>query len=261
MTVMVNESDKRFHGSGSAGPFTWTWRFLANTDIKVYRILEPNEEDLSLEVRTLLVEGEDYTLTGAESYTGGSLTLEEVLAADTDLLIKRMTEPLQEVSIRNQGNNFRPSVHEEIFDRQVMMIQDRDREVSSNAEEITGIKARMATAEADIVEIQADVAAIDAHLTQVEELAESSVVVYDAPGSPDLVVYADASLGNIEVELVAADDANAKHTTVIKVDDTANTVTVTVPSGTIAEFDPLSGENEVVRLMPRSTNNHWYKVN
>jgi len=127
MTVSVNESSKRFHGSGSTGPFTWTWRFLANSDVNVYLITSPDEDNPSSESKLLLVETTDYTLTGAGTYLGGSLTLVSALAVGADLLVERMTAPLQNVSIRNQGNNFRPEVHEEVFDRLTMMIQDRDR--------------------------------------------------------------------------------------------------------------------------------------
>lgn len=130
MTVMVTDSSKRFHGSGSTGPFTWTWRFLKNSDIQVYRIAEPNKNDPATEVLTLLVEGVDYTLTGAGSYDGGSISsLSSPLVAGTDLLVKRATAATQEVSIRNQGNNFRPEVHEDVFDRLTMIIQDRDSKV------------------------------------------------------------------------------------------------------------------------------------
>lgn len=151
MTVLSTTSSQRFHGSGSTGPFTFSWRFLANTDLKIYRIAEPNETDVSLEDPVLLTEGDDYTLTGAGSYTGGSLTLVAALADGEDLVIKRQTATLQKTDIRNQGNNFYPEVHEDAFDAQVMMIQDRDREVSGNAEEISGIKPRLAAAEVDVL--------------------------------------------------------------------------------------------------------------
>lgn len=134
MTVMVADSSKRFHGSGSNGPFTWSWRFFKNSEILVYLIPDPDEENLADETLELLTEGTDYTLTGAGSYTGGSLTLVGDLLEGQDLYIKRMTVPLQETSIRNQGNNFRPEVHEETFDRMAMMIQDQARETTTNTE-------------------------------------------------------------------------------------------------------------------------------
>lgn len=147
MTVMTNESSKRFHGAGSAGPFTWTWRFLSKADLLVYLILAPDEEDVSREVRTLLTEGVDYTVTGAGSYAGGSLTLTEPLAEGADLLVRRSTKLTQEVSIRNQGNNFRPATHEDIFDRLTMMVQDRDRDLAEKSDVVELLKARIEQAE------------------------------------------------------------------------------------------------------------------
>lgn len=143
MTVVSTASAQRYHGSGSTGPFTFTWRFLANADVKIYRVDVPNETDPSLEIKTLLAEGTSYTLTGAGSYQGGSLTLVSPLAADTDLLIERDTRALQPIDIRNQGNSFLPELHEDALDALTMMVQDRERESLDNALEISGLKARM----------------------------------------------------------------------------------------------------------------------
>lgn len=117
MTVMSTDNSKTFHGSGGSGPFTWTWRFLKNSDIRVYLIAGG--------VRSLLSEGPDYALTGAGSYVGGSLTLTFNLNIGEDLVVQRYTSALQPVSIRNQGNNFRPEVHEDVFDMLAMIQQDR----------------------------------------------------------------------------------------------------------------------------------------
>lgn len=140
MTVMSVECSKRFHGSGGVGPFTWsTWRFLSNADLWVYRIANPNEADPTRETRVILGPG-DYVVTGAGSYTGGRLTLSSPLVNGHDLLVLRKTVPLQRVSIRNQGGSFRPSVHEDVFDRLTMMIQDRDLSISTAATDIEVLK-------------------------------------------------------------------------------------------------------------------------
>jgi hypothetical protein len=121
-TVNTTTSSQRFHGSGSTGPFTFSWRFLDNDDIAVYRVDDPDEGNP--ENWTELTEGTDYTLSGAGSYTGGSLTLTAALATGKDLAIERTTPALQETDIRNQGNNFFPEIHEDTFDKIVMMLQD-----------------------------------------------------------------------------------------------------------------------------------------
>jgi lysophospholipase L1-like esterase len=130
MTVSATDNSKRFHGSNSTGPFTWTFRFMANTDMKVYRIPLPDELNPAGEIRLLLAEGDDYTISGAATYAGGSLTLSTALATGEDLLIQRATVATQKVSIRNQGSNFLPEVHEDVFDRLTMISQDNDNKIN-----------------------------------------------------------------------------------------------------------------------------------
>jgi hypothetical protein len=130
MTVTATTNEQRFNGGGTTGPFTWSWRFLANDDIEVFRIAVPDEGN-PLEVKTLLVEGVDYTLTGARLYTGGSLTLVSALAVGTDLLVRRNTRALQPIDLRNQGNNFFPEVHEDVFDALTMIAQESQRAVAA----------------------------------------------------------------------------------------------------------------------------------
>jgi hypothetical protein len=234
MTVLSTTSSQRFHGSGSAGPFTFSWRFLDNADLLVYRIDNPDDNPL-VEVKTLLTEGVDYSLNGAGSYSGGSLTLATSLIADTDLLLERHTSPLQQTDIRNQGNNFLPEVHEDAFDHAVMMIQDRQRAIDE----------------------------LEAYLLAVETLAATNrVTLYDAVGAADAVVFADASAGPVEVNLPAANDPSAKVTIIVKADATENAVQLVPDSGTVmgyASADMLMPD-ETVRLFPRSANNNWYRM-
>lgn len=173
MTVTATTNSTRFHGSGSTGPFTWTWRFLDNDDVKVYLINDPDESAPEAEARTLLTEGDDYTLTGAETYGGGSLTLVSALATGTDLLVVRRTGLLQEVSIRNQGDQFFPETHEDVFDKLTMAAQDLSsrvddmEELSTFENEIltlgrTTIPALSASAENSAEEAAASATAADA---------------------------------------------------------------------------------------------------
>lgn len=210
MTVAVSDSSKRFHGAGSGGPFTWTWRFLANADIDVYRVLVPDEDHPDLEVRSsALVEGVDYTLAGAGSYTGGSLILNAVLAVGTDLIVERNTDLLQSVSIRNQGNNFRPEIHEDVFDHLTMITQDLERRL-------------------DFAETR----------TFTVTVAQAAVGV----GS---IVPVDTTAGNAIVDLPASGTV-----LIIKTSADVNTVdwVVTVGGQTIDPYDPLSGDGEFIEF-------------
>lgn len=308
MTVAVTDCSKRFHGGGSTGPFTWTWRFLANSDINVYLVANPNEADISQEVRELLSEGDDYLLAGAGSYTGGSLILVVALAVGTDLVIERNTAAVQNVSIRNQGNNFRPEVHETVFDRLTMMQQDRDRDIDTNTAEINGLKPRMTTAESNIDSLEVRASSLENRATSLEEratsvenrataletrattlegrattvenrattlegrmddaetnIADLQGTVADILGTPpanlsaDKIFFDDASAESVERNIVAANDAAARVTVVIKTDDSANVVTIVPVSGTI-NGEPsvdLTDPRQFVRLAPNPGANDW----
>lgn len=209
MTVAVSDSSKRFHGAGSGGPFTWTWRFLVNSDIDVFLISEPDEDHEDLELRTSLVEGVDYTLAGAGSYTGGSLILNVNLAVGTDLVIDRNTDLLQMVSIRNQGNNFRPEIHEDVFDHLTMIAQDQERRI-------------------DLLESQT----FTVNITQGAVGIASIVPVDTAAG--DAIVNLPAS-GTVTI-IKTSDDANT-------VD-----YAVTGGGQTIDAYDPLSGDGDFIQF-------------
>ena len=115
MTVESNVNKARFLGSGSAGPFTFDFRFFANSEINVIKTSTAGAD-------TDLTETTDYTVAGAGSSTGGSVTLVTALATGEALTIYRVVEPVQTTSIRNQGAFF-PEIHETVFDKLTMMVQ------------------------------------------------------------------------------------------------------------------------------------------
>lgn len=158
MTVKATTNSKRFHGSGNNGPFPFPWRFMANADVRVYRVRNPNEADPSKETRELLALGANYSLTGAKKYTGGIVKdLSFNLPVGEDLIVQRWTTALQNTSFRDKGN-FSAPVHEDAFDLMTMVIQDRDYATTSNTEMINGLSPRMANAEAAIAGLQAGLA-------------------------------------------------------------------------------------------------------
>jgi hypothetical protein len=115
MTVETNVSKAQFLGSGSVGPFTFDFRFFLNTEVYVIKTSSAGTD-------TDLTETTDYTLTGAGSTSGGSVTLITALAIGEELTIYRVVEPVQTTSIRNQAA-FYPEIHESVFDKLVMMVQ------------------------------------------------------------------------------------------------------------------------------------------
>lgn len=273
MTLMVTDSEKRFNGSDSTGPFTWTWRFLSNDDIKVYKIAEPNA-DATLEVLEELGVG-DYTLTGAGTYTGGSLTLAVALPVGQDLLIQRETEITQEVNIRDQGGNFRPETHEEVFDRLTMMIQDQSRRNAQNELELSLLKTRMLTAETSIISHHGR---LDSHDTQllnhegristlegvatnhegrIDVLESQATHVTIAAGSAEAVSHIAATVGLTIVNLPAFGVVAVR-----KTDASANFVRLvpgvghTVMGG---EYVELKWQDEFIRLAFDGVSN-WGRI-
>ena len=115
MTVETNVSKAQFNGSGSVGPFTFDFRFFQNSDICAIKAS-------STGVEMILTEGVDYTLSGAGSYAGGSLTLDSALAAGESLVVIRTLDLTQPTSFRNQGA-FYPETHEDALDRLLMLVQ------------------------------------------------------------------------------------------------------------------------------------------
>jgi hypothetical protein len=115
MTVETDLSRAAFYGSGSTGPFTFNFRFLKNSQIVVVKTDVDG-------VSTTLLEDDDYTITGVGTSDGGSVTLLVALAIGESLVVRRVLSLLQQTSITNQGA-FYPEIHETVFDRLVMMIQ------------------------------------------------------------------------------------------------------------------------------------------
>ncbi|OHD24877.1 MAG: hypothetical protein A2Y38_16225 [Spirochaetes bacterium GWB1_59_5] len=252
MTVASTDNSKRFHGTGGTGPFTWVWRFLANTDISVYIILDPDEDNPSMEIRTLLVEGDDYVMTGAGSYTGGSLVTTDNILSGTDLYVERNTAPLQEVSIRNQGNNFRPEIHENVFDRLTMMSQDGLRRIASFEADVDNLGDRSTSLEFRVTATEGDIATLFDR--------ETTVIVTPGQGEAgDMIVHADASVGNFTVNVVAANDPAARPMLIGKIDGTTNFVIFTPAAGTVmneATYE-VGAQNEYKRFIPRASDNMW----
>lgn len=116
MTVSTTDSVVEYVSGGPA--FTIPYRFLQNSDIEAVLV----KQDGTSETLT----GAQYTLTGAGSQSGGTLT--SAYAAGflgvpgASLTISRIMEAVQPTDLRNQGK-FLAETHETVFDRLTMLIQ------------------------------------------------------------------------------------------------------------------------------------------
>lgn len=118
MTISTVISRNQYLGDGNSSIFSYTFRILENSDLKVTRTN-------TLGVETLLVLDTDYTVTGAGDEGGGAITLVAGnLTTGYTLSIRRIRPLTQETDIRNQGAGFREDI-EDGFDSVVMQNQDQ----------------------------------------------------------------------------------------------------------------------------------------
>lgn len=115
MTVENTTSIVQYDGDGVATVFPVPFRFFENTDLDVVRVT-------ALDVVVPLTLGTDYTVSGAGEINGGSITTSLAAATGEQIVIARLLPLTQETDLRNQGNFF-PEIHEDVFDRLTMLIQ------------------------------------------------------------------------------------------------------------------------------------------
>jgi hypothetical protein len=118
VTVTTTLDRQYFNGDGANTVFPFNVRFFSNDQIYV-SLIAP---DGTLTPQTLTTH---YTLTGAGQANGGTVTMlvpPPLTVPATRLFVQRILAQTQTTSIRNQGRFF-PEVHENVFDRLTMLIQ------------------------------------------------------------------------------------------------------------------------------------------
>ena len=117
MTVSTTESVVEYISGGPAFPIPY--RFLQDSDIQAVLVDQVGNAET-------LVLGTQYTLSGAGTQNGGTLTsayAASVLATPGgSLTISRVMIPVQPTDLRNQGR-FLAETHEFVFDRLTMLVQ------------------------------------------------------------------------------------------------------------------------------------------
>ncbi|HGN9444685.1 TPA: phage tail fiber protein [Raoultella ornithinolytica] len=115
MTVSTEVDHNDYTGNGVTTSFPYTFRIFQKTDLMVQVV------DLSENI-SILVLDTDYSVTGAGTYSGGSVVLTSPLANAWQISISRELPATQETDLRNQGKFF-AEVHEDAFDKLTMLIQ------------------------------------------------------------------------------------------------------------------------------------------
>ncbi|MCK4609473.1 MAG: hypothetical protein KAT71_08320 [Gammaproteobacteria bacterium] len=122
MSLASTTNRNTYLGNAVADTFSYTFRIVSSSHLYVV------SKDTS-NVETVLVLTTDYTVTGVGDDGGGDIVLVAgALALNYDLTIRRVVPLTQTTDIRNQGD-FYPEVHEDVFDKNVMIAQQQQDEV------------------------------------------------------------------------------------------------------------------------------------
>ncbi|MEO2181496.1 MAG: hypothetical protein ABGY43_04230 [bacterium] len=115
MTISSTTSKDQHNGNGSATSFNYTFKIQDQAHLEVTKTNTAGAD-------TVLTITTDYTVTGVDNDSGGSITypvLGAALASGEKLTIRRMMDFLQTTDLQNQGGFF-AEVHEDVFDRQTI---------------------------------------------------------------------------------------------------------------------------------------------
>lgn len=130
MAIATAASEIDYTGNGATVAFATGFKFLANSDLVVK--LAPEDGEFST-----LVEGIDYTVTGANLDAGGTVTCLTAPETGDTLRITRTVPLTQPTSFRTQGS-FSAAVHEKSFDRLTMQMQQVSRDVLASLADLAG---------------------------------------------------------------------------------------------------------------------------
>lgn len=117
MTIAATAPIIEYAGSGAATPLAVPFRFFANADLIVTKIVDG--------VETVLVSGTDYSVSGADSDSGGTVTPLAPIPTGTSWKIERITARIQQTDFVD-GNNFPSEAHENGLDRLMAIEQEQD---------------------------------------------------------------------------------------------------------------------------------------
>lgn len=124
MTVAVSTRKNKHVGNNTTDTYAYTFRIDDESELVVQEIVRATNVVTTLTLNT------DYTVTGVDSDSGGTVVLDAGnLAAANDLLIYAATDIEQNTSIRNQST-FYGRIHEAFFDRITRIVQELNTKLS-----------------------------------------------------------------------------------------------------------------------------------
>lgn len=123
MTISTTIQRNDYLGSGTTGPFPFTFKIFTISDLVVTKRSVSGAE-------TTLTYTTDYTVdaSGVNNPAGGAVVLLVALQSGETLALRRVVPLVQETDIRNQGA-FYPEIHEDAFDYGRMVDQQQQDEI------------------------------------------------------------------------------------------------------------------------------------
>lgn len=120
MTIATNNNRMDYTGNGVTTVYPYTFKIYDAAHLVITKIVGGIESVLTLNV--------DYTVSGVGSPSGGNITLTAPMANGVVFVILRVVPLTQLTDIKNQSSFF-PEVHEDVFDKLTMMVQQHDEEI------------------------------------------------------------------------------------------------------------------------------------
>lgn len=178
MTVQTNTNVANFLGNGAA-TYPIGFKFNSAADLVVQKTV------ISTGATTTLTLNSDYSVAGAGVEEGGSITFSQAPTSAESIKVTRVVDLLQLTDLRNQGK-FYAEVHEEVFDKLVMIDQQQQTEIDD-----ANAKSDEAVATANSANAKSDQAVAKAAQNLVDMQAQ-----YDAfEQGASLVVIGDYAAG------------------------------------------------------------------
>jgi hypothetical protein len=166
MTIETTANRISYTGSGTTGPFSFPYYFLADGDLTVIKttIADGTEETLTITT--------DYTVSGAGEAAGGSVTLVATLSSSYKLTIIRDPDILQPADYP-ANDRFPAATHEQALDRATMILQRLkdyiDRSFRLSDGDVSGISLILSNLSAG------ELIAVNAAGTGIESIAAADV--------------------------------------------------------------------------------------
>ena len=224
MTVLTTTAKAGpYAGSGTTGPFTVPFRFLAASHLRVIRNVAG--------VETVLTLGTDYTVAGVGA-TSGSVTLVAALASGQTLTVVRNVPATQDADYV-AGDAFPAESHEQALDKLTMITQQLQEEVARSAKLPASNTADADTLSAALLRVAANetnINAVAGNQANINAVAGNATNINTVAGSIANVNATGANIANVNAVAGNASNINAV---------AGNNANVTTVAGSIANVNAV----------------------